>query len=87
MVVDSMLEGKVLNAETIYIDGLVETIKRRVLKGSGFAWMPQTAVAEELASGRLVQIGGESWTARLTIAALADPAGFDPVAREVWDRL
>ncbi len=87
MVVDSMLEGKVLNAETIYIDGLVETIKRRVLKGSGFAWMPQTAVAEELASGRLVQIGGESWTARLTIAALADPAGFDPVARKVWDKL
>jgi DNA-binding transcriptional LysR family regulator len=87
MVVDSMLEGKVLNAETIYIDGLVETIKRRVLKGSGFAWMPQTAVADELAEGRLVPIGDESWTTRLAIAALADPAGFDPVAQMVWDKL
>lgn len=87
MVVASMLEGKVLNAETIYIDGLVETIKRRVLKGSGFAWMPQTAVANELASGRLVQIGDDSWTARLTIAALANPVAFDPVAREVWSKL
>ena len=48
MVVGSALEGKSLNAETIYIDGLVETIKRRVLKGSGFAWVPQTAVAAEL---------------------------------------
>lgn len=87
MVVDNTLEGKVLNAETIYVDGLVETIKRRVLKGSGFAWMPQTAVAEELAEGRLVQIGDEKWTTRLTIAALANPDSFDPVARVVWDKL
>lgn len=87
MVVSSTLEGKVLNADTIYIDGLVETIKRRVLKGSGFAWMPQTAVVEELADGRLVQIGDATWSARLTIAALANPDSFDPVAREVWERL
>lgn len=87
MVVSSTLEGKELNAETIYIDGLVETIKRRVLKGSGFAWLPQTAIAEELADGRLVQIGDATWAARLTIAALANPAGFDPVAREVWEKL
>lgn len=87
MVVDSMFEGTVPNAEAIYFDGLVETIKRRVLRGSGFAWMPKTAVAEELADGRLVQIGDQTWAARLTIAALANPANFDPVAQEVWDRL
>jgi DNA-binding transcriptional LysR family regulator len=87
MVVGSALEGKSLNAETIYIDGLVETIKRRVLKGSGFAWMPQTAVAAELEDGRLVQIGDETWTARLTIAALANPSSFDPIAREFWGKL
>ena len=87
MVVGRTLEGKMLNAETIYVDGLVETIKRRVLKGSGFAWMPQTAVAEELADGRLVQIGDETWTTRLTITALANPANFDPVAQDVWDKL
>lgn len=87
MVVGSTLQGKTLNAETIYIDALVETIKRRVLKGSGFAWMPHTAVADELASGALVQIADETWTARLTITALANPAHFDPVAQEVWDAL
>ncbi|MFT4782344.1 MAG: DNA-binding transcriptional LysR family regulator [Paracoccaceae bacterium] len=87
MVVDSTLEGKPLHAETIYVDGLVETIKRRVLKGSGFAWMPQTAVSDELANGSLVQIADDTWTARLTIAALANPATFDPVAQEVWAKL
>ncbi len=87
MVVDSTLDNKPLHAETIYIDSLVETIKRRVLQGSGFAWMPHTAVARELASGALVPIGDDTWRARLSIAALADPATFDPVAREVWDKL
>ena len=86
-VVDSTLENKRLHAETIYVDGLVETIKRRVVKGSGFAWMPQTAVAEELANGSLVQIADETWTTRLTIAALGNQGTFDPVAQEVWQRL
>lgn len=84
MVVASTLEDKQLHAETIYIDGLVETIKRRVLKGSGFAWLPETAVSEEISKGALVQIGDDRWAAQLTIAALADPATFDPVAGQVW---
>ena len=87
MVVDSMLEGKALNTEMIYVDGLVETIKRRVLKGSGFAWMPETAVADEMAEGRLTRIGDKTWTTRLTIAALANPASFDHVAQVAWDTL
>ncbi len=87
LVTDSLLEGKTLNAETIYIDGLVETIKRRVLKGSGFAWLPQSSIAQELGDGRLVQIGDAQWTTPLTIAALADPNSFDPVARAVWAKL
>lgn len=87
MVVGSILEEKPLHAETIYIDGLVETIKRRVLKGSGFAWMPETAVSDELANGSLVQIADDTWTTCLTIAALANPATFDPVAQEVWEKL
>ncbi|WP_390910426.1 LysR substrate-binding domain-containing protein [Pseudosulfitobacter sp. SM2401] len=87
MVVDSAMDTSSLHIETIYVDGLVETIKRRVLKGSGFAWMPETAVSQELANGSLVQIADDTWTARLTIAALANPTTFDPVAQEVWQQL
>lgn len=87
MVVDSTLEGKPLHAETIYVDGLVETIKRRVLKGSGFAWMPRSAVAEELDDGILMPIADDTWSARLTIAALADTTSFEPTAQDVWAML
>jgi DNA-binding transcriptional LysR family regulator len=87
MVVESTVGRKPFNAKTIYVDGLVETIKRRVLKGSGFAWMPETAVLTELAEGSLVPISDDTWCTRLTIAALANPATFDPIAHELWDLL
>ena len=87
MVVDSTVGQKQMNTETIYVDGLVETIKRRLLNGSGFAWMPETAISSELADGTLVPIGDEAWCARLTIAALANPATFAPQAQELWDLL
>lgn len=87
MVVKSTLGEKEPPVETIYVDSLVETIKRRVLKGSGFGWLPETAISQEISDGRLVQMGDAGWTAQLTIAALADPATFDPVARGVWERL
>lgn len=87
MVVDSIVDRQPLNTETIYVDGLVEAIKRRLLQGSGFAWMPQTAIAAELASGALVTVGDDRWAAPMTIAAFADEATLGPVARDVWGRL
>ncbi|MEM9583003.1 MAG: LysR family transcriptional regulator [Pseudomonadota bacterium] len=87
MVVNSTVGQKPLNVEVIYVDGLVETIKRRLLQGSGFAWMPETAIAVELAEGALLPIGEEMWRAELTIAALANPTAFSPQARKLWDLL
>ncbi|MEL6508330.1 MAG: LysR family transcriptional regulator [Pseudomonadota bacterium] len=87
MVVEHTVDRKPMHVDTIYVDGLVEAIKRRMLAGGGFAWIPQTAIAAELAAGRVVPIGGADWTGSLTITAFADPAGFDPVAQELWDRL
>lgn len=87
MVVDSVVGPKQMNVETIYVDGLVETIKRRLLNGSGFAWMPETAIAAELASEDLVPIGDESWSARLTIAALANPETLARQPLALWDSL
>jgi DNA-binding transcriptional LysR family regulator len=87
MVVEHTIGRKSFNAETIYVDGLVEAIKRRLMAGSGFAWMPETAIQTELAEGSLVPIGQDHWTAHLTIAAYANPSLFDPTTRAVWDVL
>lgn len=87
MVVENTVGKRSLNAETIYVDGLVETIKRRVQRGSGFAWLPETSVAAELTEGSLTPIGGDEWSPSLTISALASPDMIDPSARAFWDQL
>lgn len=87
MVVEATVGRQPLNAETIYVDGLVETIKRRLMTGSGFAWMPETAISAELAEGALVPIGDDAWSATLTIAALSNPANFDQTTQKLWELL
>ncbi|MCO4817912.1 MAG: LysR family transcriptional regulator, partial [Planktomarina temperata] len=85
--VEHSISIETLNIETIYIDGLVETIRRRLLQGSGFAWMPQTAVETELENGSLITIGDQGLNVSLTISALANPTYFDDSARKMWSLL
>ncbi|MCR9107745.1 LysR family transcriptional regulator [Marivita sp. XM-24bin2] len=87
MVVEHAIGKKPFNAEPIYVDGLVEAIKRRLMAGSGFAWMPETAIQSELSEGALVRIGNDAWTEHLTIAAYADPSQFDNTTRKLWEVL
>lgn len=87
MVVENTLGKRSLHADTIYVDSLVETIKRRLLQGSGFAWLPETAIAAELAEGSVVPIGDADWAAALTISALSNPATINRTARELWELL
>lgn len=87
LVVDSTVDQKTLNTETIYIDGLVEAIKRRLLAGSGFAWMPETSVSAELANRSVVPVGTDQWTTPLTISAFSNPNSIDQTAREFWELL
>lgn len=87
MVVEHTVIARRMNTETIYVDGLVEAIKRRMLAGSGFAWMPETAIASELETGEIVTIGGEDWFAPLTIAAFSDPGTLETQAKDVWTAL
>jgi DNA-binding transcriptional LysR family regulator len=57
------------------------------MAGSGFAWMPETAIQSELADGTLVRVGGDDWVEHLTIAAYANPSQFDKTTRDLWDVL
>lgn len=87
MVVENTVGRRTFNVETIYVDSLVETIKRRVMRGGGFAWLPETSVSDELLNGTLVPIGGVDWSTSLTISAFADPGAIEQSARDIWDQL
>ena len=70
-----------------YMDALTEGIKRRVLSGSGMAWLPQSVVATELAAGRVSVIGGAEWQATLTLSLFCSLDRLDRTGRQVWDAL
>ncbi|MEO1138372.1 MAG: LysR family transcriptional regulator [Pseudomonadota bacterium] len=87
VVVENTIDHKPLHAKTIYVDGLVEAIKRRLLAGCGFAWMPETSISAELAEGSLVPIGKADWVASLTISAFSNRPLFDQTAEDLWAML
>ena len=68
----------------IYVDGLVEAIKRRLLAGSGIAWLPETSVRQELETGQVVPVGGPEWETPMALSVYAAPDRLDPVAQQVW---
>jgi DNA-binding transcriptional LysR family regulator len=68
-----------------YMDALAEALKRRTLAGGGMAWLPELSIAEELADGTLVRMGGQSWTASLTISMFCSPDRLDSVGRALWE--
>ncbi|TRD23253.1 LysR family transcriptional regulator [Palleronia caenipelagi] len=70
-----------------YMDVVTEAIKRRMLAGSGVSWLPESAVAAELASGQIVRVGGESWGTSLTLSLFCSPDRLDKTGEAVWKTL
>jgi DNA-binding transcriptional LysR family regulator len=70
-----------------YMDALTEAIKRRTLAGSGIAWLPESAVAEEIAQGDLVQAGGVEWQATLTLSLFCSLDRLDKTGQILWESL
>ncbi len=70
-----------------YMDALTEAIKRRTLAGSGVSWLPESAVADEIARGDLVVAGGTEWQATLTLTLFSSLDRLDKTGRGLWDAL
>ena len=68
-----------------YMDALAEALKRRTLAGAGVAWLPEFSIKNELEDGTLVRMGGETWTARLTISLFCSIERLDDMGKMIWD--
>ena len=84
-VVDRTIGNRKTALDIRYMDALAEALKRQVLAGSGVAWLPAFSIREELVDGRLVRLGGPSWTARLTISLFCSPERLDDIGRALWE--
>lgn len=70
-----------------YMDALAEAIKRRTLSGSGLSWLPEFAVAEEIARGKLIVAGAEEWQTSLTLSLFCSLERLDKTGHRVWEAL
>jgi DNA-binding transcriptional LysR family regulator len=84
-VVDRTIGQRETTLDIRYMDALAEALKRQAVAGGGVAWLPVFSIAEELADGRLVRMGGPSWTARLTISLFCSPERLDKIGRALWE--
>jgi len=86
-VVDQTIGKRKPRLALCYMDALTEAIKRRTLAGSGVAWLPEGAVADEIARGLLVKVGGPEWQATLSLSLFCSVDRLDRVGKAVWDAL
>jgi DNA-binding transcriptional LysR family regulator len=86
-VVDQTIGNRQPRLALRYMDALTEAIKRRALSGSGIAWLPEGAVAEEIDKGDLVVVGGSEWQATLTLSLFCSLDRLDKTGQFVWEAL
>lgn len=70
--------------ERRFENAMAEGLKAMAIAGHGMAWLPEGSVRHELADGRLVAAGDESWTVPLEIRLHRSPEAQGPAADALW---
>jgi DNA-binding transcriptional LysR family regulator len=73
--------------ERCYEADMAMLLMRMATEGYGVAWLPQSAVVDELERGLLVRAGDEQWSTRLEIRAYCALANQNPTMRNLWHAL
>ena len=73
--------------ERCYEADMAMLLVRMAVEGYGVAWLPESAVTEELQQGRLVRAGGEEWSTLLEIRSYCSVANQNPTMRSLWRTL
>lgn len=79
-----MLMAKPLPLEAIYENSMSINLKAMALSGSGVAWLPESLMKEELASGELIRAGDSHWDLPLDIRLYRQPALRNRQGEEFW---
>ena len=74
-----------VHLEKIFVSRLAAVLKSMVLDGKGLAWLPESHVAQELASGQLVRAGSVAWDLEVEITIFRPARPFVRGSRVVLD--
>lgn len=70
--------------ERCYEADMAMLLMRMAIEGYGVAWLPQSAVIDELQRGQLVKAGGDEWGTRLEIRSYCSITNENPTMRSLW---
>nr|WP_315594472.1 LysR substrate-binding domain-containing protein [uncultured Cupriavidus sp.] len=88
-VVDMILNSAdvTYHLRSCYEADMAMLLMKMVVERYGIAWLPVSAVAEEIAAGRLVQAGHDTWTAQLEIRCYRAISNTNPTLQDLWKSL
>jgi DNA-binding transcriptional LysR family regulator len=73
--------------ERCYEADMAMLLMRMAIEGYGVAWLPHSAVIDELKLGQLVKAGGDEWSTRLEIRSYCSITNENPTMRSLWSTL
>jgi DNA-binding transcriptional LysR family regulator len=85
--VRELVEHGRLPTEPVVRNPITEVLRRFALSGLGVGWLPETLVADDLATGRLVLAGDARWAVDLPVYAYRLAQRARPLLADVWANL
>ncbi|MEJ8664121.1 MULTISPECIES: LysR substrate-binding domain-containing protein [Pseudomonas] len=73
--------------ERCYEADMAMLLVRMAVEGYGVAWLPHSAVQEEIDRGALVSAGGAEWSTALEIRSCCSLVNQNPTMRSLWSTL
>jgi len=71
----------------VFVSHLAAVLKSMSREGRGLAWLPESNIAEDLASGALVVAGGAEWIVPVEVRIFRSSDSLPPAAEEFWNLL
>lgn len=78
---------KPLVLQARYENSMAEALKMMVLEGYGIAWLPESCVSQELASGDLAALGGDAHRIKMDVRIYRSATPAKPAAEKLWQLL
>lgn len=69
---------------SVFTAHLASVLRTMALDGRGMAWLPQSLIHDDLASGRLIEAAPQEWTIELEIRLYRDRSPLAKAAEEFW---
>jgi DNA-binding transcriptional LysR family regulator len=82
------VRGAALNrmpVQIVFTAHLASVLRMMVLDGRGMAWLPETLIGDDIASGRLVDAVSNDWRIDLEVRLYRDRTGIGRAAEAFWD--